>query len=182
MTNNDTKHSDWNIMKTVTSPASWSWEGDSSTKYNGSKIPARAQAPLFFPTSFYFMISNSEVDFLLQKWPLHCQTFHLSSRQRERGIRGEGQSGIMLLMPVKSAKRPTQQLLLIFHWLELNQMSPPPAKKSGRCSFCGYIDILPPTPPNQSFFRKEKGKNEFGVVSCPSGIVFPPQINTCLLR
>lgn len=96
---------------------------------------------------------------------------------RERNKRGRANG----LIPVKSAERPTQPLLLIFHWLEVNQMSTPICKEGWKIqSFAGYIDI----PPNQiqGFITKEKGENEFGIGNCPCGVVFPSKINTCLLR
>lgn len=121
---------------------------------------------------------------LCTKLLLHCQTFHLSSRQRQRGIRGEARSGIMLVIPSNKLRGPLNNFYSYFTGWNLIKCLPHLQKKSGRCSFCRHIYILSPPPPNQSFFRKKKkkGENEFGVVNCPSGIVFPSQLNTSLLR
>lgn len=80
----------------------------------------------------------------------------------------------------QSVKRPTQPVILKFHWLELHQITASISRKPVRCIF--FRDTLTLPPLKSGFIRKEEGMNEFGVGYYTGGVICPSKMDTCLLR
>lgn len=119
-----------------------------------------SQAPLFLLQQLYFTISILEVVFWLQNGCCNSKPYFWVPG-RERNERGRA-NGHML---VQSAESPTQRCLLVFHWLELDQMSTllPSARKPGRWKFLlGTLTLLPTCPQIGVLLERKRERMNLG--------------------